>query len=232
MTSNNRLYFGSEYAYLPLMVEHGPFFTNFLKIIKDTLDRSLAHNPRLSVLRFDLRLPQHWEYHNEYIGNTFITNFFRNLNERLETSYQRSLRHTRHTYHHHGMRYVWVRERHRSQNYHYHVALFVNRDKYRGLGDINHVYQSIANQRSTPDTLLGHIYAAWTEVLGLDLNDTSGLIHIPANHSYPININATGENGQISALEQISAAFHRLSYMAKLATKEQDGYRNIGYSNK
>jgi hypothetical protein len=118
--------------------------------------------------------------------------------------------------------YVWCREKNGSENYHYHLCLFLNNDTFRSLGDIS---------RNNPDHLSTLIKSAWNSALSLD-EGVNGLVHF----SKPKKIdskNSTRSYDPIARyyLTNIESALYWLSYLAKEETKVyDDGYRNFGYS--
>src|SRR5699024_2144151 len=221
------LHTADEYNYLPIIKKYKPYITGYLDRIKRVLDLSICNNMRLSVLRFDLRMPRY--YHPDvHYSDQLMPAFFQSLKAQLDNADIRGQRYSGRA-HPHRMRYLWVRENNNPDGYHhYHCAIFVNRDRYRSLGDISHAYQHIDRYGTTPNTLLGYIYSAWMRALRLNVHDVRGLVHIPHNHTYRVD-----QNDCSGFFQAYSEVFYRLSYFAKLRTKNfDDGHRNLGFSIK
>jgi hypothetical protein len=98
------------------------------------------------------------------------------------------------------MHYVWTREFGRSGKPHYHCALLLNKQTFRGLGEFHPGAQS----------LFGMICSAWASALEMESADTSGLVSVPKkNHTY-----------WLKRSERYDDLFYRLSYFAKLESKQ------------
>lgn len=220
------LHFEDNFLGIPIINKHAPYVTGYLESIKKVLDRSVQDSKRLSVMRFCLRLPKHSNLDANY-ERQLMSVFFRSLRAQLDNADIRKTRKSsnKRTYSH-RMRYVWVRERSSSENYHYHCAIFINRDDYKSLGDIDYVYSKIDENGVPPDALLGYIYTAWMRTLGLSFDQKRGLIHVPHNHAYKIDVHDNSD-----FMRAYFDAFRRLSYLAKLSTKDySDDFRNFGCS--
>jgi len=85
----------------------------------------------------------------------------------------------------------------------------VNRDAYRGIGDLN----------SNDDNLARCIQGAWASALRLNPDAYRGLVSFSRGGQYYI-INGNGYKRVMGAMQ----------YLSKEYSKVQDGARNIGYS--
>lgn len=98
------------------------------------------------------------------------------------------------------VRYVWAREQGQHGKPHYHLAILLNRDAFTALGKFE----------AGRDNMFNRLEGAWASALGLPVEAVKGLVEIPSNPSYYLNL---GE------LEGQAAFFHRTSYICKAATK-------------
>lgn len=188
----------------------------YLASIYEVIQRALMEHPRILVLRVDLHLPVIatgqdilWEY-----DTTVISRFVDSFKAQVKADLQRKKReHGR--VHHCNPRYVWVKEKNEANQPHYHVALFLNKDTYFGLGD----YRILA------DNIAGKVYRAWGSALKRDPNEIMPLVHFPDTPYYHLDQNSSDWP------QQYSAVFYRLSYFAKLETKVYGQMlRNFGSS--
>lgn len=96
------------------------------------------------------------------------------------------------------------------------MVLLFNKDTYAFLGK----YGKEGN--------LSHMLKkAWARVLDLDLEEASRLVHFPRNPIYYLNKNSSG------FMEDFEDLFHRISYFAKVRTKEYGSrQKNFGTSRR
>ncbi len=177
----------------------------YLQRINELLDRAMAENARSVVLRFDLHLPVALDcpdYPVEY-DSTVITRFIESFKAQVQADKAKKERSGERWY---GctVRYVWAKEINSSVNPHYHVALILNRDAYFGFGQYSQLGNNIA----------GKIYRAWASALMRSPEESMSLVHIPDNPVYRLDRNA------LDYSEQCGRVFYRLSYLAKLETKQ------------
>ncbi|MFM2482823.1 inovirus Gp2 family protein [Celerinatantimonas sp. YJH-8] len=198
---NNQLFNG-------LTVYHRPLVKEYLESIQDFLEMSLNEYSRLYVLRFDLRYPENYYCFENGID---ITTFIARLNSRLAADLKRKGK--EHKCH---MRYVWVKEKEHSDNYHYHVAISLNKDVYFTKGKFE----------SSEKNLSKMIQEAWESVIDNCIPSQSGLVHFCKNGDYWIN--DKDKQG-----DKYKECFERLSYLAKIETKVfGTGLKNFGSSRK
>lgn len=191
-----------------LTVYQKPLVKEYLMAIQNFLEISLNEYTRLYVLRFDLRYPEKYYC---FENSSDITKFIARLNSRLEADLKRKDK--EHKCH---MRYVWVKEKEHSDNYHYHVAISLNKDVYFTKGKFD----------STENNLSKMIQEAWESVIDNCIPGLSGLVHFCKNGDYWIN--DKDKKG-----EQYKECFERLSYLAKIETKKFGSrLKNFGSSRK
>ena len=115
--------------------------------------------------------------------------------------------------------YMWVKEIGQdASNPHFHVALIFNRRHYFSLG------QYPSEECPITNNLAGRIVSAWASVLGVPSEDVLGLVHFPRNCSYRIS------HTDADYMTLYDEVFKRLSYLAKLDTKEDVSGRSFGCS--
>lgn len=206
--SNLRVTNSSDWEGLPLLPRHGPYVIEYLDNILMTLKDALEDYPRTSVLRFDLRLPSFRQH-----AEDAITRFFRSLKAQIDADQSRKAKVGRRRFPC-RVRYVWAAERDRSSLPHYHVAILLNKDAYHSLGRFP-TSESLGGDSVEPfgSGMADRIVRAWARALRLDPASAVGLVHFPDNAVYHINMNGS------ALFEQYTAAFTRLSYLAKARTK-------------
>jgi len=206
--SNLTLFHDESFFSNPVIVRHGPLCENYLVSIRDVLEFSLAEYNRVYVQRIDLRYPN---YYSEYNSGD-ISRFISSLNAKIKHDLK-----TKNKVGKCNLRYIWVREQLSSENPHYHVALFLNKDVYFCLGDFT----------NDSGNLSAMIKEAWASALGVDYFVVENSVHFPKNSTYHIHKNRE------SYQEEYKMCFHRLSYLAKVNTKVySNGLKNISTSRK
>lgn len=196
---NLHIHYGDTYQGLPLMVDKGPFIREHLQRLHRTMQRALNQHPRTFAFRVELKFPSSGMLPSYAFTNEVISRFFESFKAKIEHSRSMARRSNRYA-HPCTVRYVWVREIASSDRPHYHLAIFLNRDAYRTLGDF----------RSNGRNLFNRLEEAWASALRLPREAVTGLVHIPKNPSYHI----TRDDAQSQA-----EFFHRASYLCKTATK-------------
>ncbi|WP_434762508.1 inovirus Gp2 family protein [Vibrio fortis] len=206
--TNLSLFESDKYKSIPVLTTCGPFAKQYLERTKSVFDKTLKEYPRVYVLRFDLRFPQrYFTFYSDHISK-----FIESLKSKIDADLNRKNKK--------GMcnlRFVWAKEQDTSDNPHYHVAIFLNKDVY-----FTHGYLSAHD-----GNLSAMIKQAWASSLGLLFHELNGCVHFPRDCGYWID-----KNG-ILFKEQYNACFLRLSYLAKVETKIfQKGLKNFGSSRK
>lgn len=192
-----------------------PLVIPYLDVIEKVMLAACAEYKRTFAVRIDLRLPAH----SNTIGldsNKVIKRFIASLEAQIKADTKRKAREGR-TPHPCNVRYIWAREQSTAHHQHYHCVLFFNKDRYHCTGKIN----------AESDNLFTRIVKAWASALSLPVYETMQLVHLPNNAHYYLDANNSDFNQDFHAL------FYRLSYLAKLNTKQYGlGQRCFGYSQK
>ncbi|GLQ33004.1 inovirus Gp2 family protein [Litoribrevibacter albus] len=213
---------GNDFLGLPLLLKHQPYIREYLEIISEVFRKALQEYPRSQVIRFDLRIPEHFT--GDLFSNGLMTRFVKSMREIIEADLIRKGRMNTRT-HNCYMRFVWVREIDKSRKPHFHVAIFLNRDAYRNVGKYGAIDENMANR----------INRAWASALGMQTMWYDGLVYFPKNCSYSINYKKTNptQEEHDAFMVSLRECFRRVAYLAKADTKAF-GYpgRNIGYSQK
>lgn len=203
----------SCYSSYPILANIGPLNPYYLERIYTTINRALVDHPRTLAIRFDLRLPDGYGD----AGSDLMTKFLESLKAQIKADlYRRSMQGKR--VHECNVRYVWVRERYNSDSPHFHVVILLNHDTYHALG---------AYSDDQGRNMASRIKRAWASALRRLPEHMLGLVHFPNNPLYSLNANSYD-------FERTKAdLFRRLSYFAKLKTKEYGtGSRSFGCSQK
>jgi hypothetical protein len=215
------LYSESTWEGIPVQTQRGPLIINYLDNIRRVIHHAATEHPRTCVFRCELNFPN-----NGYESDTtVISRFIQSLKAQIKAQEVRKLREGKRAHHCH-LRYVWVKERDGSHIWHYHVALFVNRDAYFTLGTFKPMSQAMVNASLLDNTNMSdRIRMAWASALGLNLENTSGLVHFPKHPVYDLDANDP------NFYNQFNEVFHRLSYFAKSETKHFGQWsKNFGSS--
>ncbi|NAX49053.1 inovirus-type Gp2 protein [Photobacterium halotolerans] len=197
--------------------------TRYLDSIISALELSLEDYSRTYAIRVDLRLPN-IDNSLDYLGRDEIVSYNRNrtnlmkrfmesLNAKIKAQDIKKRREGKRVYSC-TVRYAWAKERDTSINEHYHIVLFLNKDRFYQAGSYRH-----------EGSLASLIIEAWASALGVDISDSFRLVHFPRNHGYYLN-----EKSE-SFSQKYSDLFYRLSYLAKKRTKcYGEGTRCFGSS--
>jgi len=209
---------GTQWRGLPLLPQHRPYVNEYLKSIDLTFAEAIASQARLCVIRFDLRFPAVSQVYDPGV----IARFFHRLQREIDLDQRQRPRP-----HPCKIRYIWAAERDSSERRHFHVAVFLNKDAYHGVGLLPE-WRSDNSQRLYHARGLGHcIVRAWAHALGVEPYEVVGCVHFPHNGSYHISRNKPDFDANVLA------AFQRLTYLAKAHTKEYgQGYRSFGCSQR
>ena len=207
---------GPYWKGLPIPVASGPYVCEYLEAVRKVLADTGARYPRHCVVRFDLHFPQHWHWPD----SGAISRFFHRLLREIASDLSKRARN-----YPCQVAYVWAAERHVAVCQHYHVALFLNKDAYYGLGR----YPSMAPGWYPPVEAgpgLAHcIVRAWAHALRLHIRDVLGCVYFATKGVYHLDRNSQRWG------DQFLAAFERVRYLAKARTKEYGtNYRCFGSS--
>ncbi|WP_375147362.1 inovirus Gp2 family protein [Vibrio parahaemolyticus] len=197
--------------------------THYLDRIILTMSKALKDYKRVHALRLDLRLPVSDSEKNilrrdEFLNNTFdqkniIKRFFESLKAKIKAQEKRMKASEKRVYPCH-LRYVWCRERNKSNNDHYHLVLFFNKDRYFSSG-----------YRDNEESLVRLIMDAWSSALGEYVDNADRLVQLVYKGTHYLDQNKYDFDNKYQAL------FTRLSYFAKNRTKHYgEGKRCFGTS--
>ncbi|KIT53155.1 hypothetical protein H334_23855 [Vibrio parahaemolyticus 901128] len=197
--------------------------THYLDRIILTMSKALKDYKRVHALRLDLRLPVSDSEKNilrrdEFLNNTFdqkniIKRFFESLKAKIKAQEKRMKASEKRVYPCH-LRYVWCRERNKSNNDHYHLVLFFNKDRYFSGG-----------YRDNEESLVRLIMDAWSSALGEYVDNADRLVQLVYKGTHYLDQNKYDFENKYQAL------FTRLSYFAKNRTKHYgEGKRCFGTS--
>ncbi|MDS1790008.1 inovirus Gp2 family protein [Vibrio parahaemolyticus] len=197
--------------------------THYLERIILTMSKALKDYKRVHALRLDLRLPvsdseKDILRRDEILNNTFnqkniIKRFFESLKAKIKAQEKRMKASEKRVYPCH-LRYVWCRERNKSNNDHYHLVLFFNKDRYWSSG-----------YKGNEESLVRLIMDAWSSALGEYVDNADRLVQLVYKGTHYLDQNKYDFENKYQAL------FTRLSYFAKNRTKHYDeGKRCFGTS--
>ncbi|EIA1621151.1 inovirus Gp2 family protein [Vibrio parahaemolyticus] len=197
--------------------------THYLDRIILTMSKALKDYKRVHALRLDLRLPvsdseKDILRRDEILNNTFnqkniIKRFFESLKAKIKAQEKRMIASEKRVYPCH-LRYVWCRERNKSNNDHYHLVLFFNKDRYFSSG-----------YRDNEESLVRLIMDAWSSALGEYVDNADRLVQLVYKGTHYLDQNKYDFENKYQAL------FTRLSYFAKNRTKHYgEGKRCFGTS--
>lgn len=193
------------------MVEKGPFITEYLASLKNTIGLALGQYPRLLAFRVDLRLPLGIDLPDYAYTNQVMSKFIESFKAKIE--HNRGKARDQNPYAHGcKVRYVWVREIGAGERPHYHILILLNRDAFYTVGRL---------QSENPN-MVSRLQEAWASALRLKTEQMNGLVELPDNSMYRVDREDIGG---------LSKLFHRASYLCKVATKSfGDGQHGFGCS--
>lgn len=201
--------------YQTLARDNQPLVTPYLDAIEKVMLAACAEYKRTFAVRIDLRLPA-FSNTIDLDSNKVIKRFIASLEAKIKADTKRKAREGR-TSHPCNVRYIWAREQSIAHHQHYHCALFFNKDRYHCTGKIN----------KESDNLFARIVKAWASALSLPVDESMQLVHLPLNAHYYLDANNPNFTQGFHSL------FYRLSYLAKLNTKQYgSGQRCFGSSQR
>lgn len=216
---STKLHSGHSWDGKDVTNRHGPLSVDYLTRIHEVMEYQLSDTPRTLAVNIVLRLPGHLGD----VDSSVITKFIKSIKSQVAADQHRAHSAGKRVYRC-EIRYLWVKERDDSANYHYHVCLFFNRDAYHQLGTFpRYEDRPLDDAEDSPHLSLARkIAKAWASALGMEPVHARGLVHFPKNPTYKLRRNDDRE---------IRKLFFRLSYFCKIATKHYGtGGRNFGCS--
>ncbi|RUE44362.1 inovirus-type Gp2 protein, partial [Pseudomonas aeruginosa] len=82
--TNLHIHTGDLFEGLPVMVDKGPFLTEYLAALKRTVENALSQYPRLLAFRIDLRLPIGIDLPDYAYTNQVISRFIESFKAKIE----------------------------------------------------------------------------------------------------------------------------------------------------
>ena len=209
--ANLSLHYENTYQGFPVQIEKGPFISEYLNRLYQTVGRALTQYPRVFAFRFDLRLPTETQLPDFVCTNQVIERFMESFKAKI--AHNRSQARQLNKYAHDSkVRNVWAREQGQHGKPHYHLAILLNRDAFTALGKFE----------TGRDNMFNRLEQAWASALGLSVEAVRGLVELPRNPCYHLNLGELGGQAEF---------FHRASYLCKAATKVfGDGSHGFGAS--
>ena len=186
----------------------------YLEKMEQVLNKALDDYPRSLAVRVDLNLPK--DFNDD--SSEVLTRFFRSLKAQVKADMKNESKRGWCKYRNCSLRYVWTKEccTPTSTSSHYHVMLFFNRDIYNCLGLLEDGRSNLANR----------IRTAWKRSITASYKGTErAVVHFSTQGVYSIIVKK-------DTFEKVkSKAFYRMSYFAKLRTKNYgNNYKNFGTS--
>lgn len=209
--TNLTLHRETAYQGLAVQVDKGPFISEYLYRLYQTMGRALCQYRRVFAFRVDLRLPAQTQLPGYAVTNEVIERFIESFKAKIKHNRSQARRLNKYA-HDSRVRYVWARELGQHGKPHYHLAILLNRDAFTALGKFE----------AGRDNMFNRLEGAWASALGVPVEAVNGLVEVPPNPFYYLN---RGE------LEGQAAFFYRASYLCKSATKVfGDGSHGFGCS--
>lgn len=214
---NLKLVYGNEWRGLPLLVNQAPFGERYLEINLSVMKQAISRHRRTFVALFILRFP----YGYAIPANGCISRFIKSLKAQIVADLN-----ARHSetgrYLTSDINFIWARELADADNCHFHVAIFLNQDAYNRIGDYSlsgdlrseFSFSPIAQRAAS---LYQRINRAWARSIGLWEEQAAGLVEYPRNGEYSLDVSHQ------DFVSQFLDLFKRLSYMAKIRTKDYGG---------
>lgn len=207
------LVYGDEWRGLPLG-NRPPYAERYLQINLNVMRHAFMTHRRCLVIFMVLRFPCGYPIPEQGVVTRFIRSLKAQIKADLHARNRESGRYLKS-----DVLNVWCREIESSDHCHYHLALFLNLDAYNTLGnfavpewDYLDVPTSPIRPRAT--SMYQRLNRAWAGALGLAEWQAEGLVQ------YPRNSVSTLDSGSLGFTEQYYDLFRRLSYFAKIETKD------------
>lgn len=210
---NLKLVYGDEWRGLPLG-KQAPYGERYLQVNLNVMRNAIERHRRSFVVLFVLRLPCGYAIP----ANGLISRFMKSLKAQVRADLNARSNES-------GRRLqsdvtcLWAREKSGAENCHFHVAIFLNRDVYNSIGNYElqwclEGYDFFAPGRPRAGSLHHRLTRAWATALGIVEEAGVGLVDYPRNAEF--HLDAYGADFPFA----FSALFRRLSYMAKIRTKD------------
>ena len=176
-------------------------------LIKKAL--TMAHNsyPRLSVIRFDLRITDIKTDDPSIILDGVMKRFFTSLQSKIKHN-TKFKAHAKTQY----LRYVWVKEKGNEKNKeHFHICIFLNKDDFGFVGQYR---KDKRGNKKVINTLRESIVQAWVTAINVQLLMAERLVYFGKKSVHWLDIKRHNYSADLENVKK------RLCYMAKVETKE------------
>jgi hypothetical protein len=208
---NHTLHYGDTYLGLPIQIDKGPFPSEYLGRLHETVCCAVNQYSRVFAFRVDLRLPSGRDSTSFTYANEIIDLFIESFKAKIKHNRQMARKLNKYACDT-IVRFVWAREFGQHGRPHYHLAILLNHDAFFTLGRF----------KPGRDNIFNRLQEALASALRQPVEGISGLIHIPDNACYHIY----RENDA-----SIAEFFYRASYLCKAETKGfGDGGHGFGAS--
>lgn len=209
--ANLQLHYEDTYQGLPVQTKHGPLIVEYLDLLHLTMQRALNEHQRTFAFRVDLRFPEKLGAAAFIASNIMMERFFASFKAKIRHNRATAKKKNRHA-HDTTVRYVWAREIGHGGKPHFHLVIFLNNDAFFSLGLFE----------SKQKNMFHRLQEAWASALRLHINQVIGLVEIPNNPCYYV---------QLDEQESVEQLFFRASYLCKSATKSYgNGCHGFGSS--
>lgn len=196
--------------------QYAPLHEGYLISILVVLHCALRQYSKVLVLRFDLRVPEDFDETDTAV----ISRFFDSLNSQIHEDYLRHAEKGKYVPRC-RLRYAWAKERgYGNDGLHYHVAILLPYKRFRVLGHFD--YDDDPDMTKAQKNMAHRIRKAWVSATYQLANPT--LVHFCEDGKYVMD-RKSPELGK-----QKRDVFYRLSYLAKVETKETVEGRVFGCS--
>lgn len=217
----NKLLKQKEFKGINLTSREKELLEDRVNKIYEVLNQATSRFPRTFAFRVDLRFP-----HGYKSGETFpyMKKFFGSLESQIAEELKRRKRRFS-SVSEERLRYIWCKEIDKSENPHYHLVIFLNKDNFQSLGDFKRVIKDECKCKHLYQMLL----CVWSRVLGIELEEAHKAVHIPENASYKVR---SFEGEVVAGNDDFTKLFNRSIYLAKARTQAIGVSRIFGRSSK
>ncbi|MDF1781176.1 MAG: inovirus Gp2 family protein [Alcanivoracaceae bacterium] len=215
---SSKLIYSSSWMGYPILDQHAPFYEAYLYRALAVIEHASRQYPKVFAIRFDLRLPKGFDESDTAVISRFIASLDSQIREDFvrhanQQAYLPSCK----------LRYLWGKERGDcNEGLHYHVAILLNHKRYSALG--RYVQGNSLDMAEFQRNMAYRICKAWMSATYEVANPS--LVHFCENGTYVL------DRSSPQFLQQKSELVYRLSYLAKVYSKETVLGRKFGASRR
>ncbi|PFG46222.1 uncharacterized protein DUF3296 [Vibrio sp. ES.051] len=217
----NKLIKQKEFKGINLITREKELIESRVRKIYEVLTHATNCFPRTFAFRVDLRFPSDYKFEEEF---PYMKKFFGSLESQIAEELKRRKRRFS-SVSEERVRYIWCKEIDKSDNPHYHLVIFLNKDNFQSLGDFKRVIRDERKCKYLYQMLL----CAWSRVLGIELEDAHKVVYIPENATYKVR---SFEGEEVAGNYEFTSLFNRSIYLAKARTQAIGARRNFSTSVK